>query len=164
MSAQRPALAGYLTEVDGVPHLLGSRCTACDTVYFPRLDSFCRHPDCDSESFEDAPLSRRGRLWSYTNAAYQPPPPYVPVSDPYEPFAIAAVELDAERMVVLGQCAAGIDVADLEVGMEMELIVEPLFSDEDGDAVIWKWRPTASPLPRGEGGTGGAADGGERAA
>ena len=143
MTAQRPALEGYLTEVDGLPHLLGSRCSTCGTVYFPRLEGFCRHPDCDGESFEDVPLSRRGRLWSYTNAAYQPPPPYVPVSDPYEPFAIAAVELDAERMVVLGQCAAGIDVADLEVGMEMELVLEPLFSDEDGDAVIWKWQPVA---------------------
>ncbi|MGB0211106.1 Zn-ribbon domain-containing OB-fold protein [Algiphilus sp.] len=142
-TAPRHALDGYLTEVDGVPHLLGSRCTGCGTYYFPRLDSFCRHPDCDSETFEDLPLSRTGRLWSYTNAAYQPPPPYVPVSDPYEPFAIAAVELDGERMVVLGQCAAGTGLADLEVGMAMELVVEALYTDDDGEALIWKWRPVA---------------------
>ena len=28
-------------------------------------------------------LSRRGRVWSYTDARYQPPPPYVPATDPY---------------------------------------------------------------------------------
>ncbi|MBY8966838.1 OB-fold domain-containing protein [Algiphilus sp.] len=140
----RPALEGYLTERDGKPHLLGSRCTACGTYYFPRLDSFCRNPACDSTDFEEVPLSRSGRLWSYTNAAYQPPAPYIPVKDPYEPFAIAAVELEREGMIVLGQCAEGIAVEDLRVGTPMELIVEPLFSDDEGDAIIWKWKPQAA--------------------
>ena len=40
------------------------------------------------------PLSRRGTIWSYTDARYQPPPPYVPPPGDYEPFALAAVELD----------------------------------------------------------------------
>ncbi|WP_420429209.1 Zn-ribbon domain-containing OB-fold protein [Algiphilus sp.] len=139
----RPALEGYLTERDGLPHLLGSRCIACGTYYFPRLDSFCRNPACDSTDFEDVALSRSGTLWSFTNAAYQPPAPYIPVKDPYEPFAIAAVELEREGMIVLGQCAEGIAVEDLRVGMPMELIVETLFSDEDGDALVWKWKPVA---------------------
>lgn len=154
MSMSRQAIEGTLTEVDGQPHLLGSRCLACGTVYFPRLDSFCRHPDCVSEDFEDAPLSRIGRLWSYTNAAYQPPAPYIPTSDPHQPFTIAAVELDAEAMVVLGQCASGVELADLEVGMAVELVVETLFSDDDGDALVWKWKPLAVESSSGQAGTG----------
>ena len=47
-------------------------------------------------------LSRRGRIWSYTDARYQPPPPYV-AADPYVPFCLAAVELAAEKLVVMGQ-------------------------------------------------------------
>lgn len=137
----RYALDGYVTEVDGAPHLLGSRCTACGTVYFPRLAGYCRNPDCDGERFEDLPLSHRGKLWSYTNAAYQPPPPYIPDTDPFEPFAIAAVELEAEKMIVLGPVVRGVALDDLEVGMDMALVVEPLHRDEEGEILTWKWRP-----------------------
>ena len=40
-------------------------------------------------------LSRRGRLWSYTENRYAPPPPY-PAGESFEPFAVAAVTLDRE--------------------------------------------------------------------
>src|SRR5581483_1698181 len=75
------------------PALGGNRCTTCGTVYFPAASFSCRNPDCDGTAFEPAGLSRRGTVWSYTDARYQPPPPFVPRTDPYEPFAIAAVEL-----------------------------------------------------------------------
>jgi hypothetical protein len=87
---------------------------------------------------EDVELSRRGRVWSYTDAQYQPPPPFVPRADPFQPFAIAAVELEKEGMVILGQVADGFGVGDLEVGAEVEVAVEPL--DPSG-ALVWKWRP-----------------------
>ena len=88
------------------------------------------------------PLSRRGTVWSYTDARYQPPPPYIPRTDPYEPFALAAVELEAEGLVVLGQVADGYGVADLRVGTEVELVVEPLYTDDDGTTrTTWRWRP-----------------------
>ena len=54
---------------------------------------------------------------------------------------MAAVELEAEKMVVLGQCVAGVGPDDLEVGMEMELTVDTLYSDDDCDYLVWKWRP-----------------------
>ena len=108
-------------------------------------------PGLSDAELEEVQLSTRGRLWSYTDANYQPPDPYVPVTDPHVPFAIAAVELEAERIVVMGQVVAGITVEDLRVGMEMELVLDTLFSEpssedgaQDGDTVeymIWKWRP-----------------------
>ena len=64
------------------------------------------------------PRSRRwsspgeGRIWSYTDARYQPPPPYV-AADPYVPFCLAAVELAAEKLVVMGQVVGGVTVDDL---------------------------------------------------
>jgi len=69
----------------------------------------------------------------------------VPVTDPHEPFAIVAVELDAEKMVVLGQVVAGVPVADLRIGMPVELVVDVLFGDDEGDRTVWKWRPNTTP-------------------
>ena len=137
-----PAVEGWFT-TGPEPTLLGSRCTTCSTVYFPPMAadraSFCRNPTCDGEEFETAALSRRGRVWSYTDAQYQPPAPYVARTDPYQPFALAAVEL-AEGITVLGQVADGYGVADLRVGAEVELVVEPLDGD-DGELLVWRWKP-----------------------
>ena len=54
------------------------------------------------------PLSRRGRLWSYTDNRYQPPAAVRLAQDPFEPYAVAAVELEREKMVVLGQVVPGV--------------------------------------------------------
>ena len=134
-----PVIEGWFT-TGPEPRLLGSRCESCSTVFFPPTEGFCRNPRCGGESFSEVPLSRRGRVWSYTDAQYQPPPPYVAPTDPFEPFALAAVELE-EGMVVLGQVAAGYGVDDLSVGSEVELVVETLYADDDGDRLVWRWKP-----------------------
>ena len=133
-----PAVEGWFTTGPD-PALLGSRCTTCGTVAFPKA-RFCGNPACSGETLEETELSRHGTIWSYTDAQYQPPPPYVPRADPYEPFAIAAVELP-EGIVVLGQVADGYGVADLRVGAEVELVVETLYADETGDRTVWRWKP-----------------------
>jgi uncharacterized protein len=133
-----PVIEGWFTTGDE-PALVGTRCRACGTVFFPRETAFCRNPRCDSTDLDDTELSRRGRVWSYTDARYQPPPPYVPRTDPYEPFALAAVELD-EGLVVLGQVADGYGVDDMSIGTLVELVIEPL----DESSSIWRWKPVAS--------------------
>jgi uncharacterized OB-fold protein len=135
-----PAIEGWFT-IDDQPVLLGNRCTTCGTVFFPKASNFCRNPDCNGEVFADAELSRTGTVWSYTDAQYQPPPPYVPRTEPFEPFAHAAVELDEEQMVILGQVADGYAVTDLSVGQQVELVVEPLYSDADHDYLVYRWKP-----------------------
>ena len=135
-----PAAPGWFSLDEAEPRLLGSRCTTCGSVFFPKESFFCRNPRCGGTAFEEAPLSRRGRLWSYTDNRYAPPPPY-PAREPFEPYAVAAVELEREKMVVLGQVARGVGCDRLEVGMEMELVVEPLHADETNEYLIWKWRP-----------------------
>lgn len=137
-----PAIEGWFT-TDPSPALIGSRCTTCESVFFPRTQGFCRNPACSGEEFAETTLSRRGRIWSYTDAQYQPPAPYIPRSEPYEPFALAAVELP-EGVVVLGQVAEGYGVADLKVGAEAELVVETLYVDDEGERTIWRWKPIGS--------------------
>ncbi|ORT55097.1 zinc ribbon domain-containing protein [Streptomyces sp. CB03238] len=143
-----PVVAGWFTDDgDGAGfRLLGTRCSACSAVFFPREDSFCRNPACvGGGELRQVPLSKRGRVWSYTDGRYRPPAPYV--SDPaavWEPYVLVAVELAAEAMVVLGQAAPGVGVADLAVGMEVEVV--PGVLDEDGDTVwtTWHWRPVVT--------------------
>jgi uncharacterized OB-fold protein len=139
---RQPAVEGWFTDDAEPPRLIGTRCRSCGTYFFPRETFSCRNPACASSQLEEVQLSRRGRLWSYTNNCYAPPPPFV-ASDPFQPYAVAAVELEKERMVVLGQVEAGVAVEDLEVGMEMELTVGTLYQDAEREAVIWKWRPVA---------------------
>lgn len=129
-------LPGWYTLDPETPHLLGTRCSACGTYYFPRQIGFCRNPACGSEQFEEVELSRTGKLWSWTDACYAPPKPFV-VAEPFAPFAIAAVELEREKMVVLGPVVNGVTAAQLRVGMAMELALEAL---ADGK-LTWKWRP-----------------------
>ncbi len=140
--APTPAIDGWFT-TGTEPALLASRCTTCGSVFFPPTEGFCRNPACAGEDFEETELSRRGTVWSYTDAQYQPPPPYVPAAEPYVPFALAAVELP-EGIVVLGQLADGYGVDDVHVGSEVEVVVETLYADESGERSIWRWLPLNS--------------------
>jgi uncharacterized OB-fold protein len=65
------------------------------------------------------------------------------VTDPYVPFALAAVLLEKEQLVVMGQVVAGVGVADLQVGMAMTLVADTLYEDDENEYVMWKWQPVA---------------------
>ncbi|CBL46323.1 Probably subunit of benzoylsuccinyl-CoA thiolase [gamma proteobacterium HdN1] len=138
-----PVLEGWFTHTDDKPHLLGTQCKGCGTYYFPKQTSYCKNPACDSEHFEVVELSRTGKVWSFTNACYQPPEPFVS-PDPFVPYTIAAVELEKEKMIVLGQVISGVDVSDLKAGMEMELVLDTLFEDASSQKITWKWQPVAN--------------------
>jgi uncharacterized OB-fold protein len=147
-----PAVDGWFT-LDDEPHLLGTRCRESGTYYFPPETTMSRAPGFADSTLEPVELSRTGTIWSFTNAGYQPPEPYIPTSDPYEPFAIAAVALAEEQMVVLGQVVSDVSVEDLHIGMEVELVLDVLYSDDEHDYLVWKWKPT------GAGATSAAAKG-----
>jgi uncharacterized OB-fold protein len=136
-----PAVEGWFTTDTDEPALLGTRCASCGSYFFPRETYLCRNPHCLGRELDEVELSRTGTVWSFTNACYQPPPPYVPTTDPFEPFTIAAVELADEKMVVLGQVVDGVEVADLHAGRPVELVVDTLFEDDDHRYLVWKWRP-----------------------
>ena len=149
---QVSAREGWFTLDPEKPRLLGSQCQQCQTYYFPPQAQYCRNPACESEQFDQVELSNRGKIWSYTNAGYPPPPPFV-AAEPYEIFAMAAVELDKEKLVVMGQLATGVTVDDVKIGDEVELILDVLFEDEEHQHMVWKWQPVAA----GGNNTGGAA-------
>jgi len=137
-----PAVAGWFT-TDDEPVLLGSRCDTCGVVSFPPRRSGCPNPRCRGTELSTHALARTGRVWSFTDAQYQPPPPYLSPSDPYRPFVLAAVELDADGLVVLGQMVAGCTAENVAVGQPVELVVEPLLETDDTVQLVWRWRPQA---------------------
>ncbi|HBX78636.1 MAG TPA: benzoylsuccinyl-CoA thiolase [Acidimicrobiaceae bacterium] len=141
-----PAVEDWFT-IDDEPRLIGTRCTQSGTYFFPPEHTMSRAPGFADSTLERVELSRTGTVWSYTNAGYKPPDPYIPVSDPFEPFVIAAVHLEAEQMVILGQCVAGVTVDDISVGTPMELVLETLYEDDDNEFVVWKWKPIATATP-----------------
>jgi uncharacterized OB-fold protein len=139
-----PAIQGWFTfdpEGGSPPALLGTRCARCGTWFFPKEKTLCRNPACGGTELEERPLSRTGTLWSYTSAGYPPPEPFIPAKLPFEPFAIAAVELAEERITVLGMVPAGVPVAALRVGAPMELVLDTLYEDAEQRYLTWKWRP-----------------------
>ncbi len=140
-TSTQPAIDGWWEiDPDGEPHLLGSKCPQCATYVFPPRPNNCPNPACEGDELESVPLSRRGKVWSYTENHYAPPPPYPP-SDPFEPFAVAAVELAEEGLIVLGKVADGSRADQLKVGVEMELALIPHFTDDDGvERVVYAWR------------------------
>lgn len=122
--------------------LLGTQCRTCSAVFFPREDTFCRNPHCAGTDLVETPLSRRGTIWSYTDARYQPPHPYRADGDgPWQPYALLAVELAAEHIVVLGQAPPGVTTRDLAVGMAVELVPGVLNEDEEHIWTTWHWKP-----------------------
>jgi uncharacterized OB-fold protein len=135
------AIEGWFT-LDDPPHLIGTKCGDCGTYFFPREDGWCRRPGCGSTDLVETELSRTGKVWSYTDAQYQPPAPFVPKADEHVPFAQAAVELAEEQLIVMGQVADGYGVDDLTTGAPVELVVEELFEDDEAVHLVWKWKPT----------------------
>ena len=142
MKTRISALESWFDANPERPRLIGSRCRSCRSYFFPKEEFACRNPACGAPELEDVPLSATGTLWSFTDNHYQPPAPYMS-PDPFVPYAIAAVELAEEKMVVLGQVANGTATGDLTVGMRMKLVAETLYSDADKDYVVWKWAPAA---------------------
>ncbi|MEV6133450.1 zinc ribbon domain-containing protein [Streptomyces violaceusniger] len=137
-----PVVDGWFSSEGGEFRLLGTRCRGCGAVYFPREDVFCRAPGCAGTELTEVPLSRRGRVWSYTDGRYRPPAPYPSGPDgEWRPYTLIAVELAAERMVVLGQGAPGVTVTDLAVGMEVEVVPGVLGEEGGRTLTTWHWRP-----------------------
>ena len=58
-----PVVEGWFTGDPADFRLLATRCRSCGSVFFPRRDDGCRNPVCGGTELEEAPLSRRGRVW-----------------------------------------------------------------------------------------------------
>ena len=137
--ARTPVADGIFTWPADEPQLIGSRCKACGIVTFPQQDS-C--PRCASTEMAEQLLARLGRLWAWTTQDFPPPsPPYAgPTGDAFVPFGVGYVELPGELKVETRLTDADPDA--LTAGMEMELVVVPFRTDDEGNEVMtFAFRP-----------------------
>jgi uncharacterized OB-fold protein len=137
-----PAAPEWFTMDEAAPALLGARGTESGSYFWPTALAVSANPSVPGEERVATPLSRTGTLWSWTTNHYAPPEPYM-APDPFVPYTVCAVELAEEKMVVLGALATGADEKQLEVGMTMELVLGPLYEDDDHEYVVWQWAPSA---------------------
>lgn len=119
------------------PQLIGSRCGDCGEIFFPkRWNGICLN--CQKKRLEDILLSRRGKIYSFTIVMQGRPQP-APYKGPV-PYALAWVELpEGVRFeTLLTDC----DFDGLKVGMDVELVIEKLHDDDEGNEVLsYKFRP-----------------------
>jgi uncharacterized OB-fold protein len=134
-----PVAEGIFTWPSDDPRLIGSRCGACGMVTFPMQQS-C--PRCASTDMREQLLGQRGRLWAWTTQEFPPPsPPYDGASgENFVPFGVGYVELPGELKVETRLTDA--DPEKLREGMDMELVVVPFRTDDDGNEVVtFAFRP-----------------------
>ena len=134
-----PIEPGYFTVPDDPsepPRLLGSRCPACGEHLFPRrfVCAACLHEGC-----EDVELGPRGTLWTWT---YVHVPLFANRARKVSAYGVGQVDLPEGPRV---QAILVGERDDFEIGMDLELDLETLRVEDDGDeVVIFRFKPAGS--------------------
>ena len=116
--------------------LKGTKCRNCGEVFFGKRPS-CEN--CTSDDLEEILLSRRGKLYTYTIIGHKPPGDYKG-PDPFVPFGEGLVELPEGLRIVAPLTVNKNE--DIKIGMDLELLVEKLYVDEEGNEVMaFKFKP-----------------------
>ena len=118
------------------PRLVGNKCEACRELFFPKKKKgWCLH--CHKKSLTDVTFSREGKIVSFSVVMQQPGGGFYkgPV-----PYAYGLVDLpEGLRIETLFSID---DFDELEVGRDVELVIEKLCDDDEGNELLtFKFRP-----------------------
>ena len=135
---QVPIIPGVFTmptSSDKEPALIGTRCRACNEVFFrPIREGGC--PNCyEINSMDEISLSRVGTIDSYTIVHQAVPGWEGPV-----PYGVVIVKLPEKVFVeaALTEC----DLNEIQVGIEAEVAIEKVCTDKERNEVLgYKFRP-----------------------
>lgn len=130
---QVPFAPEVFTWPDDAPRLIGARCPRCSAVTFPAQVS-C--PRCGAVEMDRHLLPRRGTLWTWTTQEFLPKEPYAggETQATFRPYGIGLVQL-GDEVRVEGRLTEA-DPQRLRIGMEMEVVVVPFRTDDDGTEVM----------------------------
>lgn len=109
--------------------LLGNKCRSCGKVYFPKI-RFCAN--CYNDDLAEIPLSRRGSLYAYTTT-------YMPSIHFQPPYANGYIAMK-EGLLVFAPLVI-LEDKPFRIGMEMEMEVGALWSEDEKDFVGFKFCP-----------------------
>ena len=118
---------------DGKPYLVGGKCLDCENYTFPIMPG-C--PKCAGTRIEKAKLGDQGKLWAWTVQGFPPKsPPYLGENDPekFKSFGVGYVELPE---VIVETRLTENEPAKLSEGMNMELKLEHLYTNGEGEEVM----------------------------
>ncbi len=120
---ERPVADGILTP-EQPPRLIGGRDHETGRIVFPMPSGH------EGAGYDPVALGREGTIWSWTvqNFAPKSPPYRGPV--PFEPFALAYVELPEE--VIVEARLTGFAFDALECGLPVRLTTIPFATAPDG--------------------------------
>ena len=123
----------YPSVNDGKPALLANRCMNCGTTFFPKR-ALC--PTCFEEGdMEEIRLARQGTLYACT-VIHRDSPTGIPA-----PYAYGYVEIPANQVRVFALLTGG-DPSSFHPGQEVELVIEPIKTDPEGNQMIgYKFKP-----------------------
>ncbi len=108
------------------PQLIAARCQACGEIFFP-LQRICNN--CQSQNLEEIKLSQKGKIYSHTVIMQRPATFKGPV-----PYAIGYVELPEK--IKVETLFTGCNPNDLKPGADVELVIEKLHEDAEGNEVM----------------------------
>lgn len=113
------------------PSLIGNRCKLCGNVFFPRR-FIC--PDCFEEgTLQTVHLGRRGKLYTFCILERGP-------LGFDAPYAVGYIDLPEGLRIYSILTEASIE--RLKIGMEMELVIEKIRIDLEGNEIIgYKFKP-----------------------
>lgn len=110
--------------------LLGAKCRACGHVLAPLTTTCCY---CRGEDLEEVALSNKGNLYSYT-IVHQPHPKFG------APYAVGFIELSDGGPRIFASLKAK-EGKEFKIGMDMELIVEKLWDEENNEIIGPRFQP-----------------------
>lgn len=113
------------------PQLIAAKCSKCGHHTFP-FQEMC--PECCEDTMEQVYLSRRGKLKCFTGM-YNPSPDFKGKL----PYTIGIVDFPEGLRVIGLTTENSIDM--LNVGMDIELVVETVYEEDDKEVVTYKYKP-----------------------
>lgn len=129
-----PFRKGLFIEESEMAFLIGNRCKACGRVFYPPRP-FCF--DCFGEEIEPVKLGNRGRLYSYTVC-------HMSSLHFASPYTVGWIDLE-EGIRIFAPIKIGEDER-IEIGMEMELVIDDFWEEEGRRVVGYKYSPLRSDI------------------
>jgi uncharacterized OB-fold protein len=124
-----PFREGLFSAATKAPYLIGNRCQSCRRLFFPSRP-FCF--DCFSRRMRKARIGKQGTLYSFTTS-------YMPSSQFQAPFTVGWIDLKEGIRIVAPILAKQYQI--LQIGMEMELVIDELWRNEKTRVFGYKYRP-----------------------
>ena len=122
---------GLFEEYGKEIRLLANRCRSCGQVFFPRVHQLCLI--CHSEHFENFPLSKTGKIYSFTNV-------HMPTLHFQPPHTVGWIELP-EGIRVFSPIKIEDSQKQIYIGMDVELIADTLWEEKGQEIIGYKFKP-----------------------